>query len=39
MIWLCFAGQYKGKLIFIDGIMDSYKFLEVLIEGLEYFWN
>jgi len=35
MIWLCFAGKNKGNLIFIDGIMDATKFLEVLINGLE----
>jgi transposase len=35
MVWGCFSAKGVGKLVFIDGIMDRYKYLEILADNLQ----
>lgn len=34
MVWGCFSSRGFGKLVLIDGIMDKYKYVDILNDGL-----
>jgi hypothetical protein len=34
MVWGCFSAAGLGKLIFINGVMDRFKYIDILKDGL-----